>query len=127
MKFNQALLIICVVAVPSLTFTQTTPAGLQVSPTSIDFGEISVATDAPPRTITVTNPTTSPVTIEQIIASGIDFSEKHNCGLTLQPGAQCNIEVTFTPAITGVRTGNLDIMGSDLASPHFVALNGAGK
>lgn len=109
------------------TFSQTSPTGLQVTPLSIDFGESLVDSPTLPRAIAVSNPTNAPIALEQIITSGIDFSEKHDCGQSLAPGAQCTIQITFTPAISGPRTGNLDIMGSDLASPHFVALNGEGK
>ena len=47
-------------------------------------------------------------------------------GATLVPDAQCTIQVFFKPVIPGPRIGNLDIMGSDPASPHFIALNGIG-
>jgi hypothetical protein len=111
---------------PWFSAAQTSPGSLQISPASIDFGENSVDSDSAPRVITVTNSTPSPIVFEQIIASGIDFSEKHDCGQTLAPGGQCAIKVFFTPAIQGPRTGNLEIMTSD-GTPHFVALNGTGK
>lgn len=106
--------------------SQTTAAGLQVSAVKIDFGEVSVDSENPPRAVTLTNSAQSNITMEQIITSGIDFSQKNDCGVTLAPGAQCTIQVFFKPAILGARIGNLDIMGSDPASPHFIALNGIG-
>jgi P pilus assembly chaperone PapD len=109
-----------------LIYPQTASTGLQVSPASIDFGEDSLNSDSPPQTITVSNPTNSNITIEQIIASGIDFAEKHDCGQTLAPGAQCTIQVSFTPVISGPRTGNLTVMESN-GNAHVVALNGTGK
>jgi hypothetical protein len=121
---------VCLAALLSLSLqiqSQTPPTGLQVSPTNVDFGESSVDSDGPARTVIVSNPTKSAITLEQVITSGIDFSEKNDCGKTLAPGANCTIQVFFTPAISGSRTGNLDIMGSDLGSPHFVALTGTGK
>jgi hypothetical protein len=110
----------------SAVSSQTAPTGLRVSPVTIDFGEEAVNTDGPVRTVTVNNPTSSTISIEQIITSGIDFSERHECGQTLAPGAQCTIQVSFTPAISGPRTGNLAIMESS-GNPHIVALNGTGK
>ena len=107
--------------------SQTPPGGLQISAARIDFDEAAVDSDTPPRTITLTNSTNSNITMEQIITSGIDFSEKHDCGQMLAPGAQCTIQVFFKPAIPGPRIGNLDVTGSDPASPHFIALNGIGK
>ncbi|HZQ19864.1 MAG TPA: choice-of-anchor D domain-containing protein [Terriglobales bacterium] len=109
----------------TLVHPQTAPAGLQVSPTSVDFGADPINADAPAHTITVTNPTNSTITFEQIIASGIDFSEKHDCGQTLAPGAQCTIQVSFIPVISGPRTGNLTVMEST-GNAHIVALTGSG-
>ena len=111
----------------TLSYSQTPPTGLQISPGSIDFGEAQVDSDSPPRTITLSNPTQSNITMQQVITSGIDFSVKHDCGQTLAPGAQCTIQVSFKPAIPGLRIGNLDVMGSDPASPHFISLTGTGK
>jgi hypothetical protein len=109
------------------SLAQTAPDGLQISSAKLDFGELPVNSDSPVQTITVSNATKSNVVMEQIIASGIDFSQKNDCGQTLAPGAQCTIQVFFKPAITGPRNGNLDVMGSDPASPHFISLTGAGK
>jgi hypothetical protein len=106
--------------------SQTTPPGLQLSAAKIDFGELPVDSENPPRPVTLTNSTKSNITMEQIITSGIDFSQKNDCGVTLAPGAQCTIQVFFKPAIPGLRIGNLDVMGSDPGSPHFIALNGIG-
>jgi hypothetical protein len=108
------------------SYSQTVPTGLQISPVSIDFGETEVNLDSPPRTVSLSNPTKSNITMQQVITSGIDFSEKHDCEETLAPGAQCTIQVSFKPIIPGLRIGNLDVMGSDPASPHFIALTGTG-
>jgi hypothetical protein len=75
----------------------------------------------------LSNPTKSNIAMEQIITSGIDFTQKNDCGQTLAPGAQCTIQAFFKPAISGLRIGNLDVMGSDPASPHFIPLTGTGK
>ncbi len=121
-----------VVGIAALSFlirvhSQTIPAGLQISAATIDFGEATVDSESPPHALTLSNPTKSDITMEQIIASGIDFSQKNDCGQTIARGAQCTIQVFFKPAISGPRIGNLDVMGSDPASPHFIALTGTGK
>ncbi len=128
MKFAQRLLI-CSLAALSVTrsgHSQSADRGLQVSPATIDFGETPVNTDGPAREVVVSNPTNTAFSLQQILTSGIDFSEKSNCGQTLSPGAQCTIQVLFTPAISGPRTGSVVVLGSD-GSPHFVALSGIGK
>jgi hypothetical protein len=108
-------------------FAQTPPTGLQVSAAKLDFGEAAVDSETPAQTVTLSNPTQSNITMEQIIASGIDFTQKNDCGKVLAPGAQCTIQVFFKPMIPGLRIGNLDVMGSDPASPHFIPLTGTGK
>jgi hypothetical protein len=110
-----------------ISVAQTPPPGLQVSTTKIDFGETPVEAQRPAQTITLSNPTQSRINLTQILTSGIDFSEKHDCAQALDPGAQCTIQVFFKPAIPGPRYGNLIITGSDPASPHFIALTGTGK
>ncbi len=105
---------------------QATATGLEISPVNVDFGESTIDSNGPARTVTISNPTTAPITLNQILTSGIDFSQKNNCGQTLAPGTQCAVQVSFSPAISGPRIGNLQITGSD-GAPHFVALNGTGK
>jgi hypothetical protein len=120
-----------VVVIAALTLfipvhSQTPITGLQISATRIDFGEAAVNSDSPPHPLTLTNPMKSNIAMEQIIPSGIDFSQKNDCGQTLAPGGQCTIQVFFKPATSGPRIGNLGLTASDPASPHFIALNGIG-
>jgi transmembrane protein TMEM131 len=128
LKIRRAFFLwLCALCSSSLALPQSASGGLQISPPSVDFGQAAVNSENAPRTVTVTNPTHSPITLTQILTSGIDFSEKQDCGQIIAPGAQCTIQMFFTPATSGLRTGNLSIMGSDPASPHFVALNGTGN
>jgi hypothetical protein len=117
-------LLILVVATVSAAYAQPATSGLQISPGSVNFGEDAIDSDVVTKTVIVRNPTSSPIAIDEVIASGIDFRVKSDCGQTLAPAAQCTIQVFFSPAISGPRTGNLEIMAS--GSPHFVALNGSG-
>ena len=114
-------------SVCQISFAQNSSSGLQVSATEIDFSETPVDSESPAQTITLSNPTRSKINLTQILTSGIDFSEKHDCPQALAPSAQCTIQVFFKPAISSPRIGNLVITGSDPASPHFIALTGTGK
>jgi len=100
---------------------------LTVAPTTLDFGPQAMATTSPPKTATLTNTGTGEVSIERIIASGIDFDQTNNCGKSLAAGAQCTILVTFKPAITGPRLGNLTVVVSAAPKPYMIALNGTGE
>jgi len=127
---NRQLAIMALVGLASfclMSFAQTPPAGLQVSTSKIEFGEMAVDSQGPAQTVTLSNPTQSKIMLTEILTSGIDFSEKHDCAQILDPSAQCTVQIFFKPAISGSRNGNLVITGSDPASPHFIALTGTGK
>jgi Abnormal spindle-like microcephaly-assoc'd, ASPM-SPD-2-Hydin len=117
------LLIICLP--PGLAQTQGT-AGLVIAPTRIDFGSQAISSQSALIAITISNRASVPVTLEEILASGIDFSAQNNCGKQLAPGAECSIQISFKPAIPGDRTGILQITASDSANSHFVPLTGKG-
>jgi len=75
------------------------------------------------QNVQFTNTGSTALTISQIQTIG-DFSETNNCGNGLNPGASCQITVTFTPTATGYRRGNLIIWDSDPGSPHTGRLEG---
>jgi hypothetical protein len=106
---------------------QTVPAALAISPANLDFGEHAVGSENQPMTVTVSNPTNAAIKLQNVFVSGIDFSNKTDCGQGLAPGASCTVQIFFKPAISGQRVGSLVITGSDSGSPHFVALVGTGK
>jgi HYDIN/CFA65/VesB family protein len=110
-----------------LSHGQMASPSLQVSPTHLDFGTQVVGSESRPEVITVSNPRSLTITLAEVIASGIDFPEKSDCGKDLAPGAHCTIQVSFKPAISGQRIGSVDITASDSGSPHFVALVGTGE
>ena len=121
-----SILVLSLICLALAARSQTSSLGLQVSPTTIDFGETAVQSDSPTRKITVSNPTQSVIMIEQILASGIDFAQKNDCAQRLAAGVQCTIQVSFTPAVPGPRMGSLEVMEAN-GNPHFVALTGIGR
>jgi hypothetical protein len=53
-----------------------------------------------------------------------DFAQSNNCGSSVAVGANCTINVTFTPSATGSRTASLSVASN--ASPQTVSLAGTG-
>jgi hypothetical protein len=102
-------------------------ATVKLTPLQLDFGSQPEGKASSPRTVTLTNAGIVPLTITDIILSGIDFGETHNCDASLPPGANCTIDVVFTPATTGLRLGTLVILDSVPGSPSRVALTGTGE
>lgn len=101
---------------------------LKLAPDKVDFGAVAVGTRTQPQTVTLTNSGNSPLPIVGILVSGIDFAQSNNCGTQLASGAQCSIQITFQPAITGPRMGMAIITTTnDPGSPNLLVLNGVGE
>jgi hypothetical protein len=100
---------------------------VRVAPASLAFGSQVVGSVSAPKTATFTNASSSIVSIHDIIASGIDFSQTNTCAATLAPGNECAVQITFKPATTGLRLGTVTIFDSDSSSPHMVAVSGTGE
>src|SRR5207302_292852 len=83
-------------------------------------------------TVTLTNTGTAALTINSFAASG-DFAATSTganaCPMspaTLAAGANCTINVTFTPTASGARAGTLSLADNAGGSPQTVALSGNG-
>jgi hypothetical protein len=118
--------LLLIVSLYGLAQTERPAAGLTIAPSKIDFPPQMVNSQSAPIAITISNDSTVPITLEEILPSGIDFSAQNNCGKQLAPGGECSIQISFKPAIPGDRTGILQITASDSASSHFIPLTGKG-
>jgi len=101
-------------------------ANVSTPPDHIDFGSQSVGAKSQPQIATLRNTSPNTVTVRDITASGIDFVESDTCQNALAPGQQCNITVSFTPAIAGPRLGTVIITDSEPAT-LFLVLTGTGN
>jgi hypothetical protein len=103
---------------------------LNVSPSSVNFGNQAINTASGPQTITLTNRGQAPLTISSFTVTGAnasDFSaDTFECPLTLAVSATCTIDVTFTPGAVGNRSASLVIADNDPTSPQTIALSGTG-
>ena len=100
-----------------------------VSPTSLSFGKTNLHSTSPGKIVTLTNTSTSAVTISSISIGGTnpgDFAQTNGCGSSLAGGASCQITVTFSPTALGQRNGTLSITDNATGSPQTVALSGFG-
>jgi hypothetical protein len=101
---------------------------INFTPTSLTFPVQTVGTSSSPQTITLSNTGSSQLTISSITASA-DFSQSSTCvssggSGTLQPGAQCTIQVQFVPASAGAIAGTLVINHNAAGSPLTIPLAG---
>ena len=100
-----------------------------VTPSSLNFGVITVGRSGKAKTVTVTNLGSTSLTINGITLSGAnagDFSQTNTCGSGLAGGATCTVTVTFTPTAVGARAATLNVNDSDPAGPQTVSLTGTG-
>ncbi len=99
---------------------------LTTAPSSLSFANQAYGTTSVAQSVTLTNTGTLAFMPTAIAASG-DFSETDNCAaLYLPVGANCTVNVTFTPTQAGTRTGQLTIAGNLVGSTITVPLTGTG-
>ena len=97
----------------------------------LDFGRQVEGAASPPASARIVNASAAPVVIRQATVTGDlrgarpDFAiASDGCsGLALPPGASCAIDVTFTPAALGGRSGLLTVEHGS-GDPLTVALSG---
>jgi hypothetical protein len=110
-------------AIASLTGIGLQPADT-VSVGSLAFGYQTVGTTSSSLGVQLTNTGNVALPISQITASG-NFSASQNCGSSLAIGANCAVNVSFTPASVGSNTGTLSI--ATAAGTQSVSLSGTGQ
>ncbi len=114
----------------AITLTGTGQLPVSVSPTSLNFGTVTVGTTSAAKTVSVTNNQKTTLTVTNIGFNGPDpgdYAQTNTCGSSLAAGAKCTISVTFTPKATGSRPANLLISDNATTSPQKVKLVGTGN
>jgi hypothetical protein len=107
---------------------------ISASPTSINFGTQLVGATTPAQFVTLTNNTSSSITLTLPAIIGgtnpADFAPATGtCMTTLASGASCTVGATFTPAAAASYSATLEIADSADTSTHkiSVALTGTGS
>jgi hypothetical protein len=106
------------------TGTSGSPAA-SFSPTSLTFPSQNLLSSSAPQTITLTNTGTGALSIFSIVASG-DFSQTNACGSSLAAGANCSVQVTFSPSNNGQRSGYLTLSSNAPSTLLTATLAGTG-
>jgi hypothetical protein len=114
---------------------------LAISPSPFDFGIVQLATASLPQQFLVTNNTSSMVTFNSIVVTGVspaantDFAISSNaCSPSLAAGAPpCTVNVTFTPSVAALESATLVITamvtngGQSSTNAFNVNLTGTGS
>lgn len=112
----------------STTTTTTTP-GASLSASSLTFPSQSVGTPSSVQSITLNSTGTAALALSGITITGTnstDFTQSNTCGASVNSGAGCTINVTFTPGAAGARTATLTVTDNASPSTQTVALSGTG-
>jgi hypothetical protein len=111
-------------AVLTQTVTGNAPI-VQLTPTSLTFGNQAVGTTSPAQNVTLSNIGNATLSITSIGTSG-NFGQTNNCGSSVGAGGSCTISVTFTPESIGTLTGTVSVTDNAAGSPQTVSLTGTG-
>jgi hypothetical protein len=92
--------------------------------TAVNFGQQPVGQTSASQMVSLANASSTPRVITGVTTTG-DFAQSSACG-TLAAGQSCPVNLTFTPAAPGTRTGALLIADNAPGSPHLMNLTGTG-
>jgi hypothetical protein len=102
-----------------------TPA-LTLSDTAIDFGSVTMGSQAS-ASVTLTSSGTAAVVLQAMTVSGDAFSAGQlQLPLTLAPGQQVALPLTFAPTASGSQQGQITFADNATGSPSAISLTGTG-
>ena len=110
----------------TLTVNPAPVPGIQVSSSTIDFGNDVVGSKSS-QVLIITNSGTATLTITQVNQTGSAFSDSgFSLPLNVNAGKLTTITVAFLPTLIGTVSGNISIVSNAPTSPTSVALAGTG-
>ena len=110
---------------PQTTTLTAVGTAVNLSTSEVDFVYQALGTTSPGQTVTLINSGPKNLTIDSIQSYG-DFGQTNTCGSSLAPGANCTVNVTFTPTTTGERLGAVYFATLDPTTPLMLRLVGQG-
>ncbi len=105
-----------------------TPAGISVTPASLDFSNQVVGLTSNALQVAVTNGSNASIAISPSMAglNGTEFVVTSASLFSVAPGGIGYISLVFTPLASGARSATLIVNDNTGALPHYVTLTGAG-
>lgn len=94
-----------------------------VSTSSLALGSQNVGSTSTAQTFTLNNTGNTALGVTSIAATA-QFAATSNCGSSVAAGANCTVNVTFTPAAMGAQTGTVSV--ATAAGTYSVSLSGTG-
>jgi hypothetical protein len=100
-------------------------SAVTLNPTSLAFAGQQMGTTSSAQTVTVANSGNATLNISGIQVSG-DFAQTNTCPTQLTAGSSCTVNVTFSPTVSGTRSGSLTLTDDAAGSPQNANLTGSG-
>jgi len=94
-----------------------------LSTTTLTFTGTNVGATSAAQTVTLTNTGGAALSISNVTTTG-DFAQTNDCPASLVGGANCAINVTFTPTVPGNRYGSVTVTDNATNSPQTILLSG---
>ena len=91
---------------------------LEINPDALSFPDTPVGGTSDALSAVITNLGAGAATVSGITVAGTnsgDFAETNDCPSSLEGGAACVVQVTFTPGATTARSATLDVNGGPLS------------
>lgn len=102
------------------------PGQLQL-PASFTFPAQTVGTQSSTTVLNITNIGGTAVTVSSVTGTDLtDFPATTTCVTTLQPGAQCNVTVSFAPSTSGLLSQTITLTSNGIGSPQSFTVSGTG-
>jgi hypothetical protein len=102
---------------------------VNLSPSSLAFGQENMWVTTAPQSVTLSNTGNAALSISTVTFTGAQpfgFAQSNTCGTSVAVGANCAFSVTFTPNSTGTFSASLSIADNAGGSPQTVSLSGTG-
>ncbi len=96
-------------------------------PAELRFPPEEIGATSAREPVAVTNRDRLPVLLSSVVADGDFTVTDTNCVDALPPGSTCYVDLTFSPQLTGTRSGWLTISDNAINSPQRVRSDGKGK
>jgi hypothetical protein len=97
--------------------------GIAISPSSFDFGNVSIGNSSSMGTRIINN-RSEPFVISSVAVNGDRFEQYHQTPITILPGNNYWLDVSFRPTTPGVHTGTATITHNASDSPYTIILTG---
>jgi subtilase family serine protease len=111
------------------TPTPTPTPAVSLSTTGLTFSSQNMGTTSPAQTVTLSNTGNAALSVTSVGLTGTnsgDFAQTNTCGSSVSSGANCSINVTFSPKATGSRSAAVSIVDNASGSPQSISLSGTG-